>query len=310
MIRPSFEPTFSICSLRDSMYKLLLCSLLLSSAAAQTQIQVGASPAGRAAFEGRCSGCHGADGNGGELGPPIIRRLTTKDDAQLAALIREGLPARGMPPNPMANPQMTELVGFLRTLRRTGGVRPVRAKVDVGGGKALDGLVLNQSLADMQLRTEDNRIHLLRPTENGAYREVTSGTPWSTYNGDPGGNRFTTLSQIDKETVRKLARKWTFTFPNSSGLEVTPVVVDGVMYVTAANECYALDAGSGRQIWHFQRPRTKGFDRECRWRNQSWSSCFGRSDLHDDGQRSRSFAGARHRGSGLGNRNGGLASEL
>jgi alcohol dehydrogenase (cytochrome c) len=30
------------------------------------------------------------------------------------------------------------------------------------------------------------------------------------------------------------------------------------MYVTYANECFALDAGSGRQIWHYQRPRTKG----------------------------------------------------
>jgi alcohol dehydrogenase (cytochrome c) len=36
------------------------------------------------------------------------------------------------------------------------------------------------------------------------------------------------------------------------------VVVGGIMYVTTANECYALDAGSGRRIWHFKRPRTKG----------------------------------------------------
>jgi alcohol dehydrogenase (cytochrome c) len=34
--------------------------------------------------------------------------------------------------------------------------------------------------------------------------------------------------------------------------------VDGIMYVTAVNEVYALDAGSGRQIWHFQRTRTPG----------------------------------------------------
>ena len=36
------------------------------------------------------------------------------------------------------------------------------------------------------------------------------------------------------------------------------MVVGGIMYVTTANECYALDAGSGRRIWHFKRPRTKG----------------------------------------------------
>jgi alcohol dehydrogenase (cytochrome c) len=49
-----------------------------------------------------------------------------------------------------------------------------------------------------------------------------------------------------------------FTLPNTPPLQVTPVVVDGVMYVTSANQCYALDAGSGRQIWHYSRPRTKG----------------------------------------------------
>ena len=36
------------------------------------------------------------------------------------------------------------------------------------------------------------------------------------------------------------------------------MVVDGIMYVTSANQCYALDAGSGRQIWLYERPRTKG----------------------------------------------------
>ena len=41
-------------------------------------------------------------------------------------------------------------------------------------------------------------------------------------------------------------------------LQVTPLVVNGVMYVTLANECYALDAGDGRQIWHYKRSLTKG----------------------------------------------------
>ena len=49
-----------------------------------------------------------------------------------------------------------------------------------------------------------------------------------------------------------------FNIPGSRRLEVTPVVVDGLMYVTMANEAYALDAASGRQIWHYSRPLTKG----------------------------------------------------
>src|SRR5437764_13570814 len=65
-----------------------------------------------------------------------------------------------------------------------------------------------------------------------------------------------------RKSTGTMFRGWrpdgSFRFPNAARLQVTPVVVDGIMYVTAPNECYALDAGSGRQIWHFQRPRTQG----------------------------------------------------
>jgi alcohol dehydrogenase (cytochrome c) len=213
--------------------------------------------AGRKAFETRCARCHGADGNGGEMGPPITSRLATRDDQQLATLIRQGLPARGMPPNPVADPEMTNLVRFLRTMRRRFGRPVVRMKVQTTAGATLEGLVLGEGFEDLQLRTDDKRVHLLRRVGD-RFREVTSETGWPTYNGDTRGNRFTTLTQIDKTNVTRLAPKWVFTIPNSGRLEVTPVVVDGIMYVTVPNECYALDAGTGRQIWHYQQARTRG----------------------------------------------------
>jgi len=55
-----------------------------------------------------------------------------------------------------------------------------------------------------------------------------------------------------------MTQKWAFTLAGGARLQVTPVVVDGVMYVTAANECFALDAGTGAVLWHYQRPRTSG----------------------------------------------------
>src|SRR4029079_19698701 len=64
--------------------------------------------------------------------------------------------------------------------------------------------------------------------------------------------------QVTKANVSRLAAKWMFTVPNSPRLEGTPVVVEGVMYVTSSNECYALDAGTGRQIWHYETQRTRG----------------------------------------------------
>jgi alcohol dehydrogenase (cytochrome c) len=58
--------------------------------------------------------------------------------------------------------------------------------------------------------------------------------------------------------VKRLAPKWVFPMLSSSRLQNTPVVVGGIMYVTNANECIALDAGSGRPLWTFQRSRTRG----------------------------------------------------
>ena len=134
----------------------------------------------------------------------------------------------------------------------------VRKTVQTTDGQTLEGRVLNEGMADLQLRTDDQRIHLLRKTAGDRYRAVTSQRDWTTYHGDPGGNRYSTLTQIDKSNVARLAPRWVFPIPNVGNVENTPIVVEGIMYISSANEAYALDAGSGRQIWHYQRPRTKG----------------------------------------------------
>src|SRR5262249_44445954 len=81
---------------------------------------------------------------------------------------------------------------------------------------------------------------------------------WPTYHGRLDGNRHSALDQITRSNVDKLSLRWMFPIPNSGRLEVTPVVADGVMYVTKANEAFALDPKNGRQLWHFARPRTQG----------------------------------------------------
>ncbi len=134
----------------------------------------------------------------------------------------------------------------------------VRKSVQTTDGRTLEGRVLNEGLSDLQLRTDDQRIHLLRKAAGDRYRVVTSQRDWTTYHGDPGGNRYTTVTQIDKGNVARLAPRWVFPMPNVNTVETTPIVIDGIMYISSANEVYALDAGSGRQIWHYQQPRTKG----------------------------------------------------
>jgi alcohol dehydrogenase (cytochrome c) len=134
----------------------------------------------------------------------------------------------------------------------------VRKSVRTVDGQTLDGQVLNEGMQDLQLRTDDKKIRLLRKTEGGQYRIVTSQADWPTYHGDPSGNRYSKLTQIDRNNPTRLTAKWVFPLPNVSTVENTPVVVDGLMYISSANECWALDAGSGRVVWHYQRPRTKG----------------------------------------------------
>ena len=213
---------------------------------------------GRKAFENRCARCHGGDGNGGEMGPSILFRLPSRTDQQLTDLIHEGLPARGMPPSDVAGGELSALVAFLRTIEKRPETRPVvRVTLQTTGGKAIAGQLLGEGADDLQLLTDDRRVVLLRRAGDRV-REVTSSVDWPSYNGDPGGNRYTRLTDINKSTIAHLAPRWVFPLPGSANSQVTPTVVGGIMYVAALNECFALDAGTGRQIWRYQHPRTPG----------------------------------------------------
>lgn len=78
---------------------------------------------------------------------------------------------------------------------------------------------------------------------------------WPTYNGTLGGNRHSALKQIDVGNVGRMQPAWSYTLPYF-GLETTPLVADGVMYVSGPNQVCALDARTGREIWCYARPRT------------------------------------------------------
>src|SRR5215475_6049127 len=74
------------------------------------------------------------------------------------------------------------------------------------------------------------------------------GADWTSYNGDYTGRRYSSLNQINTENVGRLRAAWVFHPKNTQALEATPVVVRGVMYLTSANDTFALDARTGRMI--------------------------------------------------------------
>jgi len=78
-------------------------------------------------------------------------------------------------------------------------------------------------------------------------------TDWPVYGHDPGGMRHSPLTQITPANVAKLERAWTF-HGGRPGSQVTPVVIGGVMYVTAPDAVHALEPETGRELWKYAAP--------------------------------------------------------
>ncbi len=101
---------------------------------------------------------------------------------------------------------------------------------------------------------------------------------WPRVGNDPGGMRYSELTQIHRGNVGLLKPAWTYHTGELKGrvgktIECTPIVVDGVMYATTGYLCVvALHAATGREIWRFDplrdypsphRPMSGGVNRGC-----------------------------------------------
>jgi alcohol dehydrogenase (cytochrome c) len=95
---------------------------------------------------------------------------------------------------------------------------------------------------------------------------------WLTYSGDYTGRRFSPLTQITPANAARLAPQWTFQNGVVNKFEATPIVIDGVMYVTGAlNHAWAIDARTGRQMWHYQRQLPTGLKVCCGMVNRGFA---------------------------------------
>lgn len=70
-----------------------------------------------------------------------------------------------------------------------------------------------------------------------------------TYGMGYGQQRYSTLDQINKQTVRKLVPAWTYSMADNRGMESMPLVHNGVIYATDHEKTVALDAISGKELW-------------------------------------------------------------
>ena len=222
-------------------------------------------------FESHCIICHGSDGSGTDRAPGIMPFVKLHSDEEISALVRTGRMDRGMPKFDFSDSEIKTLTAHLRDLgagfissspapgRGAALFQSHSAHLKLQDGRTLDGTLESLNAFSATLLTADGKIHLLaREGETYTDRPIEPRRDWRSYDGGDNGNRYSSLEQISTTNVNRLAPAWIFPVPGAPRLEVTPVVVDGVMYITAANEAFAVDATTGRQIWAFHTQRTPG----------------------------------------------------
>jgi PQQ-dependent dehydrogenase (methanol/ethanol family) len=247
---------------------------------------------------GNCSACHMVRGRGGILGPDLsgIGRDRTAADIERALVdpggasdtstaraeqnmrrggagsyravtvrLRDGQSIRGLAKNESAfDLQLLAVDGELRLLLKDQVAEIIREKSLMPRVEASATEMRDLIAYLTRLRTDPHTTIMpgTSVAETGIpFDDVASPRPgtWPTYHGNQSGNRFSPLDQINTGNVQRLTPAWMFTIRGAPrDLQGTPLVAGGVMYVTSANEAFALDARSGREIWHYSRPRTLG----------------------------------------------------
>ena len=104
------------------------------------------------------------------------------------------------------------------------------------------------------------------PTVDGARIGKADPADWLTYGRSYDEQRFSPLTQVNKDTVAKLGVAWWASFDTDRGQEATPLVADGVLYTTTAwSKVFAFDAKTGKPLWAFDPlvPGEKGFNACC-----------------------------------------------
>ncbi len=82
---------------------------------------------------------------------------------------------------------------------------------------------------------------------------------WPTYHGDYSGRRHSRLTAITPENVHTLTLAWAFQTNLSQLIKATPILADGIIYITTPDNLWALDARNGRQLWQYRYPPNDGF---------------------------------------------------
>ena len=76
---------------------------------------------------------------------------------------------------------------------------------------------------------------------------------WLSYSRTLQGQRYSPLAEINTQNASKLKVKWAYQFAEPRA-EVSPIVIDGILYISGPNTAAALDGKTGRELWSWKRP--------------------------------------------------------
>ena len=205
--------------------------------------------------------------------PGSIMPASTAPESELRAIIAHLKTLSGTPP---AMSEQGAAAG--RPLRVEG--RAPRVTVITTDGRQIYGERRNEDAFSIQIADPRGRLlsflktelrDIVRgpatpvvrddPASGVTYHDLLGGlsdpSRWLTYSGDYTGQRHSPLTQITRDNVSRLAAQWTFqtgTMTRGRGFEATPLLWDGVLYVTGSNNfAWALDARTGRPYWQYRR---------------------------------------------------------
>ncbi len=82
---------------------------------------------------------------------------------------------------------------------------------------------------------------------------------WLTYHGDYNGQRHSKLTQITPQNIENLKQVWRFQTAGNQAIKASPILVDGVLYITTPDNIWAVDARTGQERWHYQNRANDAF---------------------------------------------------
>ncbi|HET9384237.1 MAG TPA: PQQ-dependent dehydrogenase, methanol/ethanol family [Gemmatimonadales bacterium] len=179
---------------------------------------------GSRVFAEHCAECHGRPGPGRKA-PALDQPGYSRGDSDLAIykVLRNGIPAAGMAAPAITALERWQVVAYLRDLQ-------------TARTRRRQGSTPHVNVAARQL-------------------EMTAGTAdeWPTHSGSVDGQRYSTLAEVTPANVSQLRLLWSRQF-SGAGIESTPLVADGMMYITLPpSTVMALDVDSGVIVWTYSR---------------------------------------------------------